>query len=157
MKALLSLLLAALATASCAGPEVSSSADAEDIAFELGAIEFPVDDLVLIEAVRSSVGAITPGAVLTVSGEYTLRSRDRAALYFGTTETETGDGPTPTDARQQVEVGLGSGRFELTQVVPGPGYPHVTFYDVSTGKPFGGLYFGNGETLLHVKAWSYAR
>jgi hypothetical protein len=45
--------------------------------------------------------------------------------------------------------------FVLEHTVPGPGYPHVTFYDLETGKPFGGSYFGSGDSLLIQKQLWY--
>ncbi|MFT6715217.1 MAG: hypothetical protein ACJAVJ_002509 [Planctomycetota bacterium] len=45
----------------------------------------------------------------------------------------------------------------LPLVVPGPGSPHLTFYDTVTGKPFGGVYFVTGDSLLRTKKWPYAK
>ncbi len=62
-----------------------------------------------------------------------------------------GEGPTGSCI-----VARGEGTFELQHRVPAPGHPHVTFYDVRSGEPFGGRYFGNGPSLLLAKNWSSA-
>jgi hypothetical protein len=35
------------------------------------------------------------------------------------------------------------------------GYLHVSFYPVPGGSCFGGIYFGQGQWVLHHKGWSY--
>ena len=149
--------LALLVASSCATTESSRSTDAHIVSFDVGAAEFPCGDLVVVEEVHSSTGQIAPGAALTVCGRYELRSREKASLYLGVTATTSVGASAAVDPRQQSEVALGSGNFELTYVVPGPGYPHVTFYDSATGQPFGGVYFGKDETLLRTKSWTNAR
>jgi len=151
------VLLALFVASSCATPEASRSTDASIVAFDVGATEFSSGDRIVVERVHSSTGQIAPGAALTVLGRYELCSRETALLYLGVTATTSVGAATAVEPRQQSEVALGSGQFELTYVVPGPGYPHVTFYDSSTGKPFGGVYFGTDETLLRTKSWVSAR
>lgn len=157
MKTSLLVLLALLVASSCAAPEASRSPDGSIVAFDVGATEFSSGDRIVVERVHSSTGQIAPGAALTVRGTYELRSRETALLYLGVTATTSVGAVAAVESRQHSEIALGSGQFELTYVVPGPGYPHVTFYDSATGKPFGGVYFGTGETLLQTKSWVSAR
>ena len=146
-----------VALASCAAIANPPSKDGSPATFELGAAEFLDDDLIVVEQVLSSSGQITAGATLTVRGKYALGSREAAWLYLGVTATTSDGATTKVGPHQRSEVPLGEGDFELRLVVPGPGYPHVTFYDVATGKPFGGLYFGSGDSLLRTQAWTNAR
>ena len=49
----------------------------------------------------------------------------------------------------------GTGTFRLVKTMREEGYLHVSFYPVPTGGSFGGVYFGQGEWVLHHKGWSY--
>ncbi len=144
--------LGSLLAASC----VTNPSDASSgIPFEIGASELPFGDGLVIESVDSSTEDFSKGAVLTVRGTYDLRSRNRALLYLGTTTsgspTERGRGP----ALHTKVIDQGSESFELVHTIPGPGYPHLTFYDLETGHPFGGFYFGSGTTLLNKGELGY--
>lgn len=124
--------------------------------FELGAAEFPSGDAIVIQEVSSTTGDFSPGAVVTVRGRYSLVSRGTGHLYLGTTTREPVPGrrDSPTE---QVTVQRGAGQFELQHEVPAPGFLHVTFYDPQTHQPFGGQYFGKGDSLLVAKSWAYSR
>jgi hypothetical protein len=126
------------------------------VPFELGAAEFHGGDRVTIEDVQSTTGSFSPGSVVTVRGRYSLASRHTCTLYLGTTVTE-GDRSDSSDARQSCRVAHGSGAFELQHHIPAEGWLHVTLYDVGTGQPFAGQYFGSDRTLLVAKDWSYSR
>src|SRR5690606_6089602 len=126
------------------------------VAFEVGAVEFSGGDEIVVEEVCSSSGQIAPGAVVTVRGKYRLVSRDSGTLYLGTTTHGTTQVHSDTTGSRCI-VARGSGEFELRHRIPAPGYLHVTLYDVQSGAPFGGKYFGRGESLLVAKNWSYAR
>lgn len=141
--------LAALSGCSAVAPQ--------PVAFELGAVQFSGGDEIAVEEVCSSTGQLDAGALVTVRGKYRLASRDVGTLYLGTTthgvvRDAHGDAPSSS-----VTVARGSGTFELQHRIPAPGYLHVTFYDLSSGGPFGGQYFGHGQSLLVAKDWSYAR
>lgn len=126
------------------------------VAFEVGAVEFSGGDEIVVEEVCSSSGQIAPGAVVTVRGRYRLASKDSGNLYLGTT-THGDSVPQGDDVVSGCLVTRGKGAFELQHRMPAPGYLHLTFYDVQSGLPFGGKYFGSGESLLVAKNWSYAR
>lgn len=126
------------------------------VAFEIGAAEFSGGDEIVIEEVCSSSGQLDPGAVVTVRGTYRLASRDSGSLYLGTTTQGTAAVAGDASASSCV-VARGSGAFVLQHRMPAPGHLHVTFYDVQSGAPFGGKYFGRGAGLLVAKDWSYAR
>lgn len=133
-----------------------AAAPPQPVAFESGAVEFHAGDEIVVDEVLSSRGRIEPGALLTVRGRYRLASRDSGTLYLGT--TVEGDGAVAGEGQTgSCIVARGEGTFELQHRVPAPCHPHVTFYDVGSGAPFGGRYFGNGPSLLLAKNWSYAR
>ena len=127
-----------------------------DVRFELGAAEFPGGDEIVVDHVASSTGDFSPGAVVTVRGRYVLASRATGRLELGTTETGSA-GERFMSPNEQVVVDRGSGQFELAHRVPAAGFLHVTLYDPDSGRPFGGQYFGRGDSLLVAKDWSYAR
>lgn len=143
------LLAIAILSVACATPSPAG------IRFELGAMEFHGGDALVIENVQSTTGGFAPGSLVTVRGRYHLASRDSGTLLLGTTTqgTATQD-PEPAG---HVPVARGSGSFELQHRIPAAGHLHVTFYDPATGAPFGGQYFGTGDTLLQTKNWSYER
>ncbi|MEZ5987796.1 MAG: hypothetical protein R3F30_01450 [Planctomycetota bacterium] len=145
------IVLATLATCR----STSGSAGSGTIPVELGARAFNGGDDIVIEEVASDRGDLGPGAVVTVRGRYRLGSRERATLYFGTTVTT--DVRAPDSPDEQEVVGEGDGTFELTHRVPGPGYLHLTYYDLGSGRPFGGVYFGRGDGVLREMTWSYTR
>lgn len=126
------------------------------VAFEVGAAEFSGGDEIVVEEVCSSSGQIAPGSLVTVRGKYRLASRDSGRLYLGTT-THGASPDQGDDVVSSCTVARGLGAFELQHRIPAPGYLHVTFYDVPSGEPFGGRYFGSGESLLVAKNWPYAR
>ena len=119
------------------------------LAFTLGGESYPFGDLVEIASVVSDSGEYEVGATLTVRGRYRLVSRPGASLYLGVTtlgeDVETL--PKPEVDRSRIALQAGTGHFELSTLLRAEGYPHVTFYDHDTGKPFGGAYFGQGEWL----------
>lgn len=119
----------------------------DPVAFELGSTAFFEGDAIVIDAVRSSTGDFRAGAELVVSGHYTLSSRERAVLYFGTTSSD------PLTQVSAEDVPAGSGSFQLAHVLPASGRPHLSFYDKETGKPFGGVSFGTGDYLRAAEAW----
>jgi hypothetical protein len=70
------------------------------------------------------------------------------ALYI----TSSGWGSTPTHNQQQTTISKGSGTFTLKHKFV-TGWPHVSFY--GGGSCFGGVYFGQGDSVLEHKGWSY--
>ena len=116
--------------------------------FEVGACDFPFGDRIQIERVASSTGDFSIGSVLTVRGSYDLRSREHAMLYLGTTCIAVFDDRGCGYGLRRRELSRGQGTFEFVITLPGPGFPHVAFYDKQTGSKFGSSYFGSGDSLL---------
>ena len=73
--------------------------------------------------------------------------------FFATTTTTN---PTPIDPAQTTRViARGTGTFRLIKKMNEDGYPHVTFYSLSTGQGIGGVYFGQGQWVLHNKQYHF--
>ncbi|MDF1838180.1 MAG: hypothetical protein P1V35_09950 [Planctomycetota bacterium] len=156
----LRLTPALLALIACQSTEPAVlSVDPYPMEYEIGASDFPFGDHITIDRVLASSSHLLEGTTLTVHGTYDLRSRDEATLYLGTTATEDVERkPKPEgELPNHSKVLQGQGSFVMQHTIPGPGYPHVTFYDLETGKPFGGSYFGNGDTLFTERELWYGR
>jgi hypothetical protein len=146
--------------APCAGaPSPAASAESprqaleNAVPVELGDAEFYDGDTIAITEIRGTETLLRPGGTFLVKGRYHLASHDNATLLFSVTATHgTGRAPIPVDSR--LAVSRGDGEFALVTTINGAGYPHLTFYG-SDGHPFGGVYFGNGESVLPKKTWSY--
>lgn len=156
-KALILTPVAALLVLSCSAIRASSADELGMAPFNIGASEFPFGDSIVITEVLSTTREFTEGSVLTVRGTYELRSRDKASLYLGTTSSRKSRSRRAERDVNRLSISKGSGSFELTHTVPGPGFPHITLYDRATGAPFGGSYFGNGDTLLPDRPLGYDR
>ncbi len=117
------------------------------INYELGDADFHEGDAITLEEVRGTSGDFSVGDYFIVRGTYTLQSRAEATLSLSVT-----GGSTTGNARGRLDVTQGTGRFELATRMPYDGYPHVTLRD---GKPFGGVYFGKGQTVLRDKGFKY--
>ena len=148
--ALLSLLLALAAW----GRTNTRAADLSSaVPFELGEGEFIPGDSITIQRVSGTSPTIHTGETYCVEGTYTLASKEKADLaLFATTMSK---GSTPTDPSQIVRIEKGTGSFRLVKTMREEGYLHVSFYPVPGGSSFGGIYFGQGESVLHHKGWSY--
>ncbi|MCP5020189.1 MAG: hypothetical protein GY930_00300 [bacterium] len=155
MKQLL-IIPALFASVACQSPDTVVLVSPRPVGFEIGASEFPFDDRITIDRVTSWGGLFAAGADLTVSGSYDLRSRPEATLYLGTTSTSQSTTKQAKGGNASTVL-RGQGTFELQHTIPGLGYPHVTFYDTETGKPFAGSYFGRGEYLLREADLDYGR
>lgn len=116
-----------------------------EVAFKLGSSVFAPGDNITIKEVRGTSKKIAVGGTYSVSGTYTLSSRDEARLsFFGTSLSYSG--PTPIDPRQTVRIQKGSGSFYLVKTMADDSYLHVSFY---SGEDFGGVYFGQGDRIYH--------
>ena len=124
------------------------------VPFELGAQDFPGGDRIQIDRVLGDRGAWIAGMPVVVEGHYERRSRPAGVLFFGVTNSGA-QGATETTPGQQKLVERGSGTFTLWLTMPPQGWPHITFYDPQAGGPFGGVYFGSGDNVLHDKTWAY--
>lgn len=124
-----------------------------DVPIELGEAEFYDGDSITITEIRGSHATVAKGGTYVVKGRYHLASRDGARLLLSVTATE-GSGRSETEPDSVTTVAKGDGEFTLVKRVDVAGYPHLTFYGAD-GHPFGGVYFGHGESLLGKKGWSY--
>jgi hypothetical protein len=126
------------------------------IAYQQGDRDFlPGDDITLTE-VRGTTADFDVGTLFLVKGKYTLQSRDEASLLLSVTATRTGEGKTSGNRRGRLTIRRGSGEFELATEMAFVGYPHVTLYDKPGGQPFGGVYFGKGDSVLADKRFKYS-
>ncbi len=123
------------------------------VPFELGDAEFAPGDNITITSVRGTRNVITTNETYCVEGTYQLTSQDAADLSLFATVPNSGS--TPIDPRQVQRVAKGTGSFKLIKTMDENGYLHITFYSLSTGSGFGGVYFGQGDWVLHKKGWSY--
>jgi len=124
----------------------------------VGESQFFNADHIEILSVKSSGNGFEIGATVTVQGVYTLNSIETANLcFYSTTTLKPGEKPTPTPVQdgQQIKAGNGKHIFTLSKIVRKDGNPHLTFYHPKTGKPFGGVYFGEKTNVLMKKSWSY--
>ena len=146
------LTFGALASGTAATIETSQEFPYE-VRYELGEAEFIPGDSITIQAVHGTKSVIATGETYCVEGIYTLGSREGAALSLYATSSNPN--PTPVDPKQIVRVKKGTGSFRLIKTMNEEGYLHVSFYPVSSGSGFGGVYFGQGKWVLHNKGWSY--
>jgi hypothetical protein len=132
----------------------SAAADFSSVVpFELGEGEFFPGDSITIQRVSGTSPTIRTGETYCVEGTYTLASKEKADLaLFATTVSR---GSTPTDPSQIMRIEKGTGTFRLVKTTREEGYLHVSFYPVSAGGSFGGIYFGQGKWVLQHKGWSY--
>jgi hypothetical protein len=153
--------LSILAAAGIASPllaETTSNAPPQDLPYavqhELGDSEFGPGDSIKIEGLRGTSATIEPGGTYCVTGTYVLSSRDEADLsFFATTTNRT---RTRIEPEQTIHVTKGTGSFRLVKKLTDPSYLHLTFYSPATGQGFGGVYFGQGQWVLHNKPFSYS-
>jgi hypothetical protein len=123
------------------------------VPYELGDSEFAAGDSITIQELRGTAEKIQPGETYSVSGTYSLNSESDADLSFFATTTNRN--PTPIDPQQTVHVTKGTGAFRLIKKVTEGGFLHLTFYSRTTGRGFGGVYFGQGQWVLRNKHFSY--
>ncbi len=119
----------------------------------IGESQFFNGDHVKIESVTSSGNGFEKGATITVSGIYTLNSLKTADLCFYSTGEKSI--PTPELENQRITARNGTHAFALSKVIGEEGNPHLTFYHPESGKPFGGIYFGDKSNVLMKKGWEY--
>lgn len=123
----------------------------------VGESQFFNADYIKIQSVEPSGSGFEIGATVTVKGTYTLNSVDTADLcFYSTTTLKRGEKPKPTpiQAGQRIKARNGKRKFSLSKVITDDGNPHLTFYHPKTGKPSGGVHFGNKSNVLMKKGWS---
>ncbi len=124
----------------------------------IGEAQYFNADHIKIRSVKSSGKGFEIGATVTVKGKYTLNSVEAANLcFYSTTTVKPGEKPRPTPVQdsQRIKARKGKHKFTLSKVIAKDGRPHLTFYHPKTGKPFGGVYFGDKSNVLMKKSWSY--
>jgi hypothetical protein len=118
----------------------------------LGPKAFLDGDVIEITDVQATSPRLEQGDTVTVRGRYRLASHENAQLALYLTQTESGS-PTETDPTQVVEVDGLRGKFELKTTIAHRGALHVTFYELESGRPFGGVYFGTAEQMKRIADW----
>ena len=117
-----------------------------EVSVKFGPKRFLDGDSVRIDSVTSTSPNLEPGDTVTVTGKYRLDSREEATLALYLTQTEE-DGIEETDPAQRVTAKRGWHEFTSVITVKHRGLLHLTFYDRTSGKPFGGVYFGTPEQI----------
>ena len=147
------LLSLSLALATWGGTNSTAADFSSAVPFELGEGEFLPGDAITIQRVTGTSPTIRTGETYCVEGTYILASKEQAdiALYA----TALSKGPTPTDPSQKMRIEKGSGTFRLVKTMREEGYLHISFYPVSSGGSFGGVYFGQSEWVNRDKGWSH--
>ena len=138
---------------------ITGAADAErPVDLVIGESQFFNGDMIDILSVTSSGAGFEQGATVTVEGTYKLNTTESALLGFNSTKRlKPGEKPTPTPGQpnQSTTARKGVHVFVLSKVITDDGSPHLTFYHPVTGKPFGGVYFGDESNVMMKKSWSY--
>lgn len=133
-KLLTTLAFISLASASVAAPVMS------EVEVVLGPKKFLDGDVIRIDSVRATSERLEQGDTVEVVGRYRLDSSAEATLALYLTQTE-GDGSEETEAGQKVDARRGWKEFKCSITIKHRGVLHLTFYDKSSGSPFGGVYF----------------
>ncbi len=120
------------------------------VEFTQGANTLKEGNSIVLNEVMASSPYFAAGDVITVAGQYTLSTQPNARLALFVTATH-GGGRSSITKEQQVQVSEGSGSFQLTSTIPYQGSPHLTFYDITTGSPIGGIYFGLKEQVDRIE------
>lgn len=140
------LVFAALVCVACAdsAPQRTS--------FVLGQFKFLEGDSIVIDEVLSTSPKLSVGDRVVVRGHYRLKHRDEAKLSLFVTTREQVSVAVVKD--QTMAVRQGSGSFELACEIRNEGALHVSFYSVTSGRPFGGVYFGTEEQMQRIARMS---
>jgi hypothetical protein len=110
------------------------------VPFATSRAQFQAGDSITIQEVLASSPRLEPGDTVVVRGTYALQSRDKALLML----LLTANAPGATEqiaAKSRKEIAAGSGAFELEYTIQQPGSLHISFYPVTSGSSFGGVYF----------------
>lgn len=106
----------------------------QPIEFKITSREFQNGDSITITDLSGPAGMIRPGETYIVSGRYTLKSHDDAALHVYATNGETSSSQGPI-------IKHGEGQFTRTFTLLKEGDLHLSFYPSDGGESFGGVYF----------------
>lgn len=124
----------------------------ESVSPVLGPKLFRDGDVIEITDVTATSQRLEQGDSITVKGRARLQSCQSAKLCLFLTQTES-SGSRESDACQSVNVTQGSQDFELKMTIQHRGVAHLTFYDLDSGKPFGGTYFGTAQQMQKIEKW----
>ena len=141
MKTSLLLLVGALLSVSTHAAPIT-----HEVPIKLGSKRFLDGDAIRIDSVTSTSTGLAPGDTVTVTGKYRLESYEHAILALYLTQTE-GDVVEETDPTQTIKAKRGWHDFTSVITVKHRGLLHLTFYDHTSGKPFGGVYFGTPDQI----------
>ena len=106
----------------------------QPVSFKITSMEFQNGDSIEITDLSGPAGIIRPGDTYIVSGRYTLKSHDDAALHVYATNGETSSSQGPIIKR-------GEGQFTRSFTLLKKGDLHLSFYPAKGGDSFGGVYF----------------
>ena len=147
------LLGLTLALAAWGGTNSIAADFSSTVPFELGEGGFLPGDSITIQRVTGTGPTIRTGETFCVEGTYTLASQEKAHLaLYATAQSAV---PTPDEPSQSTLIEKGTGTFRLVKTMREEGYLHISFYPVSSGGSFGGVYFGQGEWVNRDKGWSH--
>ncbi|MDB5336414.1 MAG: hypothetical protein JWN70_2033 [Planctomycetaceae bacterium] len=138
------LALVLLASQGGAAPPLQDS-----VVAALGPKLYRDGDVVEILDVTATSPNFEQGDSVTVKGRARLQSQESANLCLLLTQTK-GDGKEDTDRSQTVTISKGLQEFELKITIKHQGVLHLTYYQSSTGKPFGGTYFGTAKQMKEI-------
>jgi hypothetical protein len=138
------LLTLALATQLLGAPPQQ-----ESVSVVLGPKAYRDGDAIEITDITCTSANLEQGDSVTVRGRVRLDSQQSANLCLFLTQTES-SGHSEIDAGQLKNVTRGITSFELSILVKHRGALHVTLYDATTGKPFGGTYFGTANQMKQL-------
>lgn len=127
-----------------------------EVKFENGVSKFLDGDDITIDEIRSNVKTIEPGNNYWVHGKYKLHSHPTAQLSAFTTAKEAKDGTGPIQSIQTQKISHGDAEFTIILPMTVRGWPHLSFYNTATGEGFGGIYFGNGDSVLK-ESWAFGK
>ena len=142
-------LLALLIAAATSVTTLAAEPIQEHTAIHLGPKAYRDGDVIRITNVTSTSPMLEQGDTVTVKGKVRLDSRAKANLALYLTQTE-GDGKEGTNKTQTMIVEEGMADFSLTATIKHRGVLHLTFYDIETGRPFGGVYFGTKPQMVSI-------
>ena len=125
---------------------LSAEVISQELDIKLASKSFLSGDAIRIDKVFSTSEGLEVGDTVSVIGKYRLDTRKNAKLFLFLTQFE-GDGLEEVDPGQRILAKEGWHNFKASITIKHKGYLHLTFYDVDSGKPFGGVYFGTNKQV----------
>jgi len=131
-----------------AAPDSDATIAPIPVKYELGQRQFLDGDNIVITDIHGTDDIVKQGNTYIIKGKYTLGSHDGASIQAHVTARNPAQGRSNTLKTQMQSISRGDGTFTLVLPMNIDGWPHVSFYPVEKGESFGGIYFGDGDTLL---------